>query len=35
MPYLPTAGAEMPAHAVAAGLPVMSRPFGEILRGRR
>lgn len=35
MPNPPAAGAEIPVHAVAAGLPVMSRPLGEIPRGRR
>ena len=35
MPNPPAAGTEMPVHAVAAGLPVMSRPLGEILRDRR
>ena len=35
MPNPPEAGAEMPVHPVAAGLPVMSRPLGEVLRDRR
>ena len=35
MPNLPAAGAEMPVRAVAAGLPVMPRPLGGILRDRR
>ena len=35
MPNPPAAGAERPVHAVAAGLPVMSHPLGEILRDHR
>ena len=35
MPNPSEAGAERPVHPVTAGLPVMSRPLGEVLRDRR
>ena len=35
MPNPPEAGAEMAVHPVTAGLPVVSRPLGEVLRDRR
>ena len=35
MPNPSEARAEMPAHPVAAGLPVVARVLGEVLRERR